>query len=81
MKRFNFDESDEEENDDDVDNPSFFSMAQFPMEPENDLMNYCIKICENNIFWKFYNIDSKLKDIEKTYNLLKSIINEESEGE
>jgi hypothetical protein len=78
LKRFNFgdEEEDEEDYEDDekfIQGPDFFSMAQFPMENEN-LVGSAIKICESSFFWKFYNIDKKINLIKKTYNFLEKLV-------
>ena len=77
MKRFNFDDDDEEENNDEMFGQGFFSMAPFPIPNEDSLIDQSIKICEKNFFWKFYSIDKKLIDLEKTYYFLQSILDEQ----
>ncbi len=76
MRRFYFGDDEEENTDpDDFDEkfsngPDFFSMAQFPLDSGNGLLDSSIKICENSIFWKFYNLKTKLNKIKETYNFL-----------
>lgn len=85
MKRFHF--GDDEENDDEeeindeerfIQSPDFFSMAQFPLESGNPLLDYSIKICEKSFFWKFYSLQTKLSKIKETYIFLIDL--EEEEG-
>jgi hypothetical protein len=77
LKRFNFEEDDDEENNnDEMFNQGFFSMGPFPI-PEDGIIDQSIKICEKNFFWKFYSIDKKLKDLEKTYYFLQSMLDEQ----
>ena len=82
-RRFYFDgnenEDEDEEEGDEMENPEFFQMAQFPFQSDDSIMNCAIKICESCFFWKFYSIETKLKKIENAYNVLQSIIDDELE--
>lgn len=80
MKRFNFDEEDDNEEDhpEKFFGPDFFSMAQFPLE-NNGTLECVVKICEKSFFWKFYNLETKLKKIKQAYNFLRDLQNEEEE--
>lgn len=80
MRRFQFDhEDDDEEEEEEFREPEFMqspflSMAQFPFDMGSDpLLDSCIKICENSIFWKFYSIKTKLSKIKEVYNFLISL--------
>lgn len=82
LKRFHFndDEENEEENHDQEHiGPEFFSMAQFPLESGNRILEAAIKICENSFFWKFYKLQTKLNKIKESYDFLRNL--EELEGD
>ena len=68
----------EDENEDDFDNTEFFQMAQIPFDSlESSILESSIRICESSFFWKFYNIDYKLKKIKQTYEYLQTMVEEE----
>jgi len=39
-----------------------------------DILSKSIKVCEKNIFWRFYKIDTKLNKIKQVYESFVSLI-------
>jgi hypothetical protein len=88
MKRFFFDEENEDE-DDIVDNserslpdfiPEFFTMSQ----QENlsvPVLNCAVRICEQSLFWRFFKISKKVSMIQKTFSDLMMLVETEKEQE
>jgi hypothetical protein len=81
MKRFSFggDEDNEDEEEMDAESearymfpdPSeFITMTQFE-NPDHNLLNYTIKICEKSWFWNFYRVSTKIKMIRQVFENLK----------
>lgn len=78
MRRFQFDHDDEDEDEEEeFRDPEFMQspfLAPFPFDMGSDpLLDSCIKICENSIFWKFYSIKTKLSKIKEVHNFLISL--------
>lgn len=85
MKRFSFGGDEDNEDEDDFDaeaeaearymfpDPSeFITMTQFE-NPDHNLLNYTIKICEKSWFWNFYGASTKIKIIKDVFENLKSL--------
>lgn len=79
MKRFYFDDEEENEDEDDIESrfmfpdPSeFITMTQFE-SPNQYILNYALKICENSWFWRFYGISKKTKIVADVFEELKKI--------
>jgi hypothetical protein len=78
MKRFSFGE-DEPEDEEELDDMQFFmpssefiSMGQFA-DPNQEILNLSIKICEKSIFWRFYSSQKKVQIIGDVFKQLKKI--------
>ena len=81
MKRFSFGGDEDNEDEDEMDaesearymfpDPSeFITMTQFE-NPDHNLLNYTIKICEKSWFWNFYRVSTKIKMIAQVFENLK----------
>jgi hypothetical protein len=79
MKRFYFDDEENSEEDDDLESrfmfpdPSeFITMAQID-NPNQYILNYALKICENSWFWRFYGVSKKIKMVASVFEELKNL--------
>ena len=95
MRRFNYDDSSEE---DEIDNlfsdrmddlegeqlaeERFYQMAQLDLaqfELNQHLLHLALQLAEKSFFWRFYKIQTKLNIISKIYKNLNDLIIEEVE--
>lgn len=76
MKRFSFNEDDEEDDDEELDETKYLPeliMSQFGDTPD-DSLNIALRICEKSLFWRFYSVKRKLKILKDVFNDLTKII-------
>lgn len=76
LKRFYFNDEDDDENENFEEPSDFFQMTQFPLDTSNSLVNSAISICESSIFWRFLSLNKKLNKIKSTYEFLKELTEE-----
>lgn len=82
MKRFFFEEEDDD-NEDEMMNeaermlpefvPEFFAMQQ-QENPAVHVLNYAVRICENNYLWRFLGNAKKVEMIESVFGDLMALI-------
>lgn len=75
MKRFSFNEDDENE-DDELDEMKYMPeliMSQFG-DMSGDSLDIALKICEKSLFWRFYSVKKKLKILKMAFDDLNKII-------
>lgn len=84
MRRFSFGDDEEEEEDEDMETEmeiqrafpeDFITMTQFG-NPNADIMNLALRVCEKSWLWRFRGVSSKLKRIEETFFRLKDLFDD-----
>lgn len=84
MKRFFFDEENEDE--DDAESslpefvPEFFTMSQ-QENPSIHVLNCSVRICEQSLLWRFFGISRKVSMIQKTFSELMTLLEVEKDQE
>lgn len=86
MKRFFFDEENDNEDEDDMEKsipefiPEFFSMSQ-QENPSVHVLNCAVRICEQSLLWRFYGISKKVSMIQSTFSDLMKLVEGEQQQE
>lgn len=79
MKRFYFDNADDEgePEDDEFDVPEmeFLTMGS-GINPDHYLLSCAIRVCEKSFFWFFLGASSRLSMLESTYKTIKKMTEE-----
>lgn len=84
MKRFFFEEEGDEDEEDEMAEdagnvfpemiPEIFAMAHGMENPDQQILNYAIRICEQTFLWRFRSVDRKMKMVESVFEDLKRLV-------
>ena len=80
MKRFFFDEGEDDEDDDEMKEeagyafPEFLAMAHQMDDPNQQILNCSIRICEQTFLWRFRSVNRKMTMIEEVFGKLKALV-------
>lgn len=79
MKRFFFEDEDDEEGEDEMMGrpmpefvPEFFAMNG--EDPNRYILEYSLKVCEKTLFWRFRTVKQKTDLIGKVFSSLKNMM-------
>lgn len=84
MKRFFFEEEGDDESDDEMMDeearafpemvPEFFAMTHGLDNPDQQILNYSIRVCEQTFLWRFRSTKQKIEMIENVFESLKTLV-------